>query len=235
MAERSGTDTQPTETVWRCTDCGREHQKNAPPCSRCGGLKLEQTTTEHVDVVDGGGLLPRWTDSAVKVVGVLVVLALVTGGVVGAGPLAGTLDTTVDPPEAPGTGATASGIDLSDAEREVVEQFNGERVSAADLTRRDDLDRIAEYITRYRVAEGEWPTDPESFPTADCQYRASHLLLEAQNTIGRHASETDLAATIANSWIEYSEVEFSSDTLTAVGVDIYVGPADAVYVALAIC
>lgn len=33
--------------VWECTDCGKQHMRNSPPCNRCGGTQLEKIPFEE--------------------------------------------------------------------------------------------------------------------------------------------------------------------------------------------
>lgn len=45
-ADEAGGDSAPIGgdemTVWACTECGRTHPRNNPPCSRCSGMSFEQ-------------------------------------------------------------------------------------------------------------------------------------------------------------------------------------------------
>ncbi|MFC6961221.1 hypothetical protein [Halocatena marina] len=41
--------------VWECANCGKQHMRNSPPCSRCGNARLEKVPFEATTEVDAGG------------------------------------------------------------------------------------------------------------------------------------------------------------------------------------
>ncbi|WP_254763985.1 hypothetical protein [Natrinema marinum] len=139
------------DIVWACPDCGREHVRNSPPCSRCGTPMLEKTERTYEDV-DRDLNTPSWFQVAKPylpvVAGVAIVVALVATGVVSVPELPGT--GAPAPPEAPGEGTEAAGIDLEETERLVHERLERDREHSRSYD--DDLATYAEYYNLAYVA-----------------------------------------------------------------------------------
>jgi len=150
--KRSSTSTDST-TVWLCTECGREHTKHSPPCSRCGAPDLERQTKE----IDAGELAsPSYVDLltpryALALVGVL---ALATAFVLGATgvvnvPFLFPGDSLPAVENVPGNESeTASGVSTAEIEDAYVEAVNDQR-EQRDLSRLDRNGRLDDLVRVY--------------------------------------------------------------------------------------
>ncbi|WP_222919061.1 hypothetical protein [Natrinema sp. SYSU A 869] len=145
-----GIDTGPSY-VWACTSCGREHVKNNPPCSRCGNPTLEKAEQTYDDVdreLNTSGWLGV-TKPYLPVVAVVVLIgALFATGVVTPSMLPGIGQPS--PPDAPGNGAEAAGINLEETEKLVHDLLEDEREYSR--TYDDGIAAYAEYNNRAFVA-----------------------------------------------------------------------------------
>lgn len=78
--------------VWECENCGKQHMRNSPPCSRCGHATLEKVILDaDPDEEPGGGLADRFgglLSSAASLVGLALAavggIVMLYGGLVGA-------------------------------------------------------------------------------------------------------------------------------------------------------
>lgn len=168
-AARSEPATTVTSFVWACTECGREHVKNSPPCSRCGHPMLErrEPSYDEPDTAAASYLsVARPYFPVAALLGIVVVVA--ASGIVpiellpGHGP--------PSPPDAPGDGEVAAGIDLTVAEDEIYAALEAERAQRDSASRAHDeeLRSLATYLNRQQVLEyaggdpgGE--VDPDGF------------------------------------------------------------------------
>jgi len=163
-------------TVWVCRACGREHPKNAPPCSRCGHTTLERerrgvdpdelAAPSYRDLVTPGYL-------AILLV-VLSLAALFVLGLAGVVDLPGFPDDSVPEVDAPGDGTAAGDISLADVEATYLAELDERRAEAGTgpLDRVDRLDDVAEYANRRsvraEVGEGNAPSELAEFLADEC-------------------------------------------------------------------
>ncbi|WIV67174.1 hypothetical protein [Natrialbaceae archaeon AArc-T1-2] len=203
-------DTGP-EYVWRCPSCGRDHVKNTPPCSRCGNPELEQTEQTYEDV-ERDLETPSWFEVAKPYTPVIAVLVLVVGlfatGIVPLSILPGV--GTPTPPDAPGDGETAAGLDLEETEGEIHDRLEAERESEGYESRTTDagLGALAEYLNRqYVVAEytdddpGETPPPSEFDPSCTGEEIVSGSVV-LEDTVDDYNDETALADDVADALLE---------------------------------
>jgi hypothetical protein len=195
-------------TVWVCPECGRDHPKNAPPCSRCGNAKLERETRrvddDELSAPGYGDLVtPRY------LVALVAVLALGTVFVLGA---TGTVDVPGFPDDSvpsvdnvPGNATTAQGVSLAEVETAYLGALDDRRVDSElpSLDRRDRLDEVARYYNQERVkaqAAGESPPSARelgisSLLPGDCSegalaHRTRPLDGTAADTAGTRLTDT---------------------------------------------
>ncbi|APW99031.1 hypothetical protein CHINAEXTREME_15175 [Halobiforma lacisalsi AJ5] len=222
--DRQSTETVDTGTtyVWECPNCGREHVRNNPPCSRCGNPELEKTEQTYDDVereLD----TPGWFEVArpylpvFAVVGV-VVLLFVTGIVppeilpgIGA----------PEPPEASGNGSVAGGLDLEATEGEIHERLEADRQGSRSYD--ESLAAFAEYQNRgfvameYDDAQPE-PVSPDEFGV-ECAVDLSGDRI-ALSGPDEYENEGELADTVAEQLLAASDVS-TADGPAAEGVDVH--------------
>lgn len=153
-----------TTTVWVCTDCGREHTKHSPPCSRCGGANLEQQDKQiGVEELSAPSYFDLVTPQYAAVLG--VVLALAFAFVLG---FAGVVDLPFFPDDSvpevdnvPGEESEVNGIVLADVEDSYLEALNSQQEAGGGpaLDRSQYLDDVVEYyhqqIIRAQFGDGE--------------------------------------------------------------------------------
>lgn len=81
------------DIVWKCADCGKQHMRNSPPCSRCGGTQLEkipfeETLTEPPQKQNALTAFFDRTSSALSLTGLVLAIlggvVIMYGGVLGA-------------------------------------------------------------------------------------------------------------------------------------------------------
>lgn len=219
-----------TQYLWVCANCGRQHVKNNPPCSRCGsyGLeKTEQTDDEFADELD----VPSWLEVArpyapLVLVGVAIVALFATGVL----PLSLLLpeDGPPAPPDAPGDGSVAAGIDLEEVEREVHERLDAERRNrdAAERTYDDGVAGIAEYANRQNVVEyyeGTRPDDPDwnAFEPSCSGRSIVPGSLEPFGDVEEYDDEATLADDVANRLVSEHE-RLVVDDHESEGLDVHV-------------
>ena len=145
-------------TVWVCTECGREHPKHAPPCSRCGHSTLDRETRR---ISDDELTAPGYRDLLTpRYLAVLVAtLALATLFVLGA---TGTVDVPGFPDDSvpsvegvPGNETTADGLSLAAVERAYLGVLDDRRATQGvnPLDRNGRLDKVARYYNQRRVKQ----------------------------------------------------------------------------------
>lgn len=234
-----------TTYVWTCPNCGRAHVKNNPPCSRCGNPELEKTEQDYADV-DRDLATPSWLEIAKPYAPLFVVVGIVVllfaTGIVSPSILPGI--GTPSPPDAPGEGTEAAGLDLETTEREIHNQLEAEREAAGEQSRTydDGIAAYAEYRNRQLVVSEYGDDDPGDTPRPnefdpDCGER--DLLLGPLTVDGvaidDYADESAFAADLAEELLSSrfgNEVQSGYD---AEGIDVHVAPDDSVYVMYGIC
>ncbi len=166
----SGADRAALETtrVWVCTECGREHAKHSPPCSRCGNQTLEQ---EEKAVADAELAVPSYFDLltpryAVALVAVLALAGIFAVGALGIADVPGFPSDDVPQVDAPGDATEANGLELAAVEQAYLAAVNDEReaIGVAALERTAGLDEIATYRNQMHVIqelEGGSPPDQD--------------------------------------------------------------------------
>ncbi|WP_247000495.1 hypothetical protein [Halosolutus gelatinilyticus] len=236
-----------TTYVWRCPNCGRDHVRNNPPCSRCGNPDLEKTEQRYADV-DRDLDVPGWVEVAKPYAPILVVVGIVAllfvTGTVPLSILPGI--GTSSPPDAPGSGTEAAGLDLDETEREVHDRLEAERdaANAPSRSHDDGLGAYAEYLNRYVVAIEYEEIDPDDVDVPpldefdpDC---GGDRVLSAPLAIGtisidEYDDEGALADDIA---AELLGSEFGDEVRAgfgAEGIDVHVALDDRVFVMYAAC
>ena len=237
----SGTvDTGP-DYVWACTNCGREHVRNTPPCSRCGNPDLEKVEQTY-EGLERDLETPSWFAVAKPYLPILavigVVIALFATGIVPPSVLPGVGPPS--PPDAPGEGSQAAGIDLEATERVVHERLEAER-NAADSRRYDDgLAAYAEYQNRMLVAVEFDGTEPNTAGPGEFGHQCGDSpVVSAQATLAdrsvqEYTDESDFGDAIATALLS----QFDEDMQTgydAEGLDVHSAPNGDVYVFYAAC
>jgi len=146
-----------TMTVWSCADCGREHPKNSPPCSRCGGMKLEkETKTVEAGGLGSTGYLDVLTPAYAVALGAVLLLGVAF--VLGATGMANIPffpdDSVPEVENVPGNESTAAnGMDLADVEAAYFDIVNEQREDSdlGPVERDDRLDDIAQFHNQQLV------------------------------------------------------------------------------------
>lgn len=229
-----------TTYVWRCQDCGRDHVKNNPPCSRCNGHDLRKVEQRY-DGVDRDLDVPGWLEVAKPYLPVFAIIGLVAvlfaTGILSPSLLPGI--GSPSPPDAPGEGTAAAGIDLEETELAVHERLEDERTDGS-TGYDDDLAAFAEYQNRAFVAS-EYddadpdPAQPDEFGV-DCE--AEFLFVPfalSESSIDDYDDEVALADDVAAA---LAGTDDGDDVLAgppSEGLDVHVGPDGTIHVVYAAC
>ncbi len=234
----------PTETVdtgttyvWACPNCDREHVKNNPPCSRCGNPDLEKTEQTYDDVARDLET-PSWLEVARPYAPVFIVFAVVAAlfatGIIPLSIIPGI--GAPSPPDAPGEGTDAAGIDLEVTEREVHDRLEADRAADESRTYDDGLGAYAEYMNRALVAIEYDDANPERVDVSDfgvdCQRDPIVGQAEPTLTLSDYDDEAALADAVADAL--QSSNSLGGEDRTAEGIDIHVVD-ESVYVFYAAC
>lgn len=229
-----------TTVVWACSECGRGHTRNNPPCSRCGNMQLERREERFEGTDVGGGGYLDVVDRTI-VGGFVVALVLgvvVVGGALGVVPVPG-LGPSL--PDAPGEATEYRGLALADVEDEYVAELDDR--TGADLERDADLDEMATYYNRRAVraayGEGSTASEGEMAERFDLPGRCGEgayfhdATLAPSATEGSFGSAADLGTRLADSVLDGGY----EPTAPAgyVGVDVHVGPDGDVFVTTFTC
>ncbi len=229
-----------TTYVWTCPNCGREHVKNNPPCSRCGEPELEKAEQSYEDV-ERDLETPSWFEAARPYLPAFALIALVAvlfgTGIVSPSIVPGIGSPT--PPDSPGEGTEAAGIDLEVAEREVHERLEADREASRSYD--GGLAAYTEYRNHLRAIAAEEGDDPDVPPsvtefdpscTGDTLAFGEFTLedpIESYDGDGELAD--DVAATLLTGYEDEVRTEFGVE-----GLDIHVGAdGEPVFVAYAAC
>jgi len=231
----SGTvDTGP-DYVWACTNCGREHVRNSPPCSRCGNPDLEKVEQTY-EGLERDLETSSWLAVAKPYLPILavigIVIALFATGTVPPSILPGI--GAPSPPDAPGEGSEAAGIDLEATEQAVHDRLEADRNQSESRTYDDGLADYAEYMNRaFVVIEYEEsrpdPAQASDFG-ADCQREPYAGRLQGTLSIADYDDEAALADDIATALSE----ETGDSDFDREGLDLHVVDGS-VYVFYAAC
>jgi len=157
-------------TVWVCTECGREHAKHSPPCSRCGNADLERREKRVADdELSAPGYLELLTPG--YMVALAAVLALATVFVLGVTGVADVPGLGGGVPEVrgvPGNATSANGVSLGAVEDAYVAGQNERLDGGTALTRDSDLDAAATFLNQ-RLVKAEYGdgAEPSGSEVAD--------------------------------------------------------------------
>ncbi|MFP8954898.1 hypothetical protein ACLI4Z_18340 [Natrialbaceae archaeon A-arb3/5] len=232
-----------TTYVWKCRNCGREHVKNNPPCSRCGNPELEKTEQLYADV-DQELETSSWLEVAKPYTPIFVlvgvVIALFATGIISPSMLPGI--GTPSPPDAPGDGSQAAGIDLEAAEDEIHQRLESERAAAGADSRAYDegLAAYAAYQNHAAAAIEYEDAEPESVELSefdpDCGDQPVVVPLSLSESVLESADdETELAEQVATALLDSERGDDVRAGYGAEGVDLYSTPDDVVYVFYLTC
>lgn len=223
--------------VWVCENCGREHVKNVGICARCSQPALQKREPEAAfndELSVPGYLAVGWP----YLLGAAVVVVVVVLALAGVFPVPG-LGGPPAPPDAPGEGERAAGLDLRTVEDELRDRFATER--GTERARDDGLDALATYVVRHEVArdhdpdyDGEIP-DVREFDPA-CSGELSAGVTELAVDPGEYDTEGALAKGLVDRLLErdaYRSVV--TDDRGTEAVAIHVGPENSVYVSYLVC
>lgn len=230
-----------TEYVWACTNCGREHVRNTPPCSRCGDPDLEQVERTY-EGLERDLTTPSWLEVARPYLPILlvigIVIALFATGIVSPSVLPGIGPPS--PPDAPGEGTAFAGIDLEAAEREIHDRLEAERNSSAQRTYDEGLDAYAEYQNRMLVdarfdGSDPDPADPGAFghgcgDSRVVSARATLTEHSVRNDTGESAFGDAVAVELLSRYGEEMRTGYDAE-----GLDVHRAPNGDLYVFYAAC
>lgn len=159
-----------TTTLWVCTECGREHAKHSPPCSRCGAPDLErQEKRVGADELSAPSYFDLVTPRYAAVLGVVLLIAGVfVLGFTGVVDLPFFPDSSVpDVENVPGNESEVNGIAIADVEDAYLESLNSRQAAAGGptLERSAWLDDVVEYyhqqLLAARFGDGNGPDREE--------------------------------------------------------------------------
>lgn len=159
-----------TTTVWVCADCGREHTRNSPPCTRCGSPALQRETKAISDSeLAAPSYLELLTPQYAIVLGLVLLLAATA--VLG---FAGVVDLPFFPddgvPEVedvPGNESATGSFSHAAIEEAYLASVNERHADAgiSQLERSDYLDEVATFYNQRRVkwllADGSLPSEEQ--------------------------------------------------------------------------
>lgn len=221
--------------VWACSECGRDHVKHNPPCSRCGHPTLEKTEQTYDDV-ETDLETPGWLATAKPYTPILAVVivvgALFATGIVSPAMLSGASEPT--PPDAPGSGTQAAGIDLEETESLIHDRLEADR--GEPRTYNDGLAAYAEYHNRGHVAVKYDDAEVKRVSLNDfgveCRGAVDEGSLPYSLSLENHDDESELAAAI----VEVMRLsDIATDTrFETEGMDLH-AIGDSVYVYYAAC
>ncbi len=226
-----------TTRVWVCTECDRTHTKHSPPCSRCGNHKLvmeeQRVEDDELDVPSYFDLLtPKYALGLVVVLGLATVFLL---GITGIVDVPGFGTSVPDVEDVPGSATTAGNASLDDLEASYISALNDRRTEGGGekLSRAEELDEIATYVTRQNV-KAEY--GDASRPSAD---RVNSLLDErcdgegAIDLLTRSGNETATAEELGVGFALESPT--GPEGATDVGVATHTAPDGTIYLTVIVC
>lgn len=239
--------------VWACTECGRSHTRNNPPCSRCGHMQFERRVMEFDDVAPTAGGWLQVLDLKILLgfVGAFVLLALLVGTTLGIVTLPGTTPSEIPADDVPGQAGSSHGLDLATVETAYVDELNERRAAGGTTTldRSESLDRRATWYNR-RVVQAAYtdasrPSASEledAFPdSGQCSAAITYSPFRvpddrlAGTGLEEFDSESELAAALVDAYVRQFGEEFTEVSDGLVGVDVHVGGDDTVFVTQFVC
>lgn len=157
-------------TVWVCADCGREHTRHSPPCTRCGSPELEEETKT---ISDSELVAPSYLDLMTPQYALVLGLVLLVAATVVLG-FAGVVDLPFFPddgvPEVedvPGNESATGSFSHTSIEEAYLASINDRHAEAglSQLERSEQLDDVATFYNQRRVkwllADGSLPTEEQ--------------------------------------------------------------------------
>jgi len=217
-------------TVWVCPDCGREHTKNNPPCSRCGNAKLEQQTKTVSDAeIATPSYFDLLTPAYAAVLGVVLMIAVAfVLGATGVVNLPFFPDDSVPEVEdVPGDETeAATGLSLAEVEAAYVASLNEQRQQNGldPLERTDRLDEITTFDNQQRIkAELEGTTVDEStvedlLRDEGCRVVSAQTLTRTVESGMTPAQVSDQFAALIGTGVGESPNETTFDSI---GIDVH--------------
>lgn len=228
--------------IWVCPECGRQHQRNNPPCSRCGNGTFEKQPLDYA------GVDPDPTPSYLELVGrleiggAIVLVGLVIVGVLG---LMGVINvpglTPMGPPtveDVPGDADTLGSLSLADVEAELVADIDAERTGEP-LDRDEGLDGMATYVNQ-RLVKREFGDADRGLSREQLRRFDTPCSTDASlwSVSLSRAGLGDQSASAVASTIRITPREGPSPTDSTVrhlGVDVHATPAGGLFVTVAYC
>ncbi|PGF18090.1 hypothetical protein CP556_19615 [Natrinema sp. CBA1119] len=222
LTESGTVDTGP-DYVWACPNCGREHVRNTPPCSRCGNPDLERVEQTY-EGLERDLETPSWFAVAKPYLPILVVIgvivALFATGVISPSILPGIGPPS--PPDAPGDGTEAAGIDLEATEGEIHDRLEADRDESRAVD--DGLAAYSEYYNRAYVANeyGDADHEPPELSDFNADCSGDHVVRQVPGvlTIDDYDDERELAEDIVGALRSNDDVTRTG--YDAEGLDIHV-------------
>ncbi len=217
-------------TVWVCTECGREHPKHSPPCSRCGNAQLEPET-KRVD--DAELAVPSYLDlltpkylAALGVTTLLVVVFIL--GFTGMADVPGFPNDSFDgPDDVPGNAIEADGLSLADVEAAYLERLNDRRADNGvdSLTRTTGLDEIATAENQWTVVAALGETDNSDrdalLSALDSECGSQPSVLSVEEALPTDPTSDAVGQLLFDS-VTIDDSVLVSDEVTQTGIDTHV-------------
>ncbi|QCS42798.1 hypothetical protein [Natrinema versiforme] len=233
----SGTVETGPDYVWACPNCGREHVRNTPPCSRCGNPDLERVEQTY-EGLERDLDTPSWFEVAKPYLPIFVVIGVIVA-LFATGIVSPTILPGIGPPDAPGQGSEASGLDLEAVDRAVHDRLEEEREPADRRTYDDGLAAYAESENRRLVVRDFEDRNPDGASADefdhDCEAPVHGVpTVLTAISVDDYADESGLAEDIASALLS----QYGDDMRTgfdAEGVDVHVAPNGDVYTVYAAC
>ncbi|ELY76356.1 hypothetical protein [Natrinema gari] len=237
----SGTVETGPDYVWACPNCGREHVRNTPPCSRCGNPDLERVEQTY-DGLEQDLDTPSWFEVAKPYLPLFVVIGIVVAlfatGIVPPSVLPGIGHPS--PPDAPGDGAESGGLDLEATEGAIHDRLENERDTAASRTYDSGLAAYAEYQNRRLVKREFGDSDPETVDPGRFDHACGDAIPQEGPIVITGVSPADYSdeAALADAIVAESLSRYGDAMRTgfdAEGVDVHVAPNGDIYAFYATC
>ena len=232
-------------TVWVCPECGREHVRNNPPCSRCGNMTLEPATQPGGEITDdsSAGYLDLITIREVALAaGILLVLALFALGQAGVIDLPGAGTGGPAAEDVPGESGAVGDLSLGAVENAYVSEFADRRQAAGELPVGPDprlADTAAEY-NRWLVAADYGDEDEPEFGDVyegSCPWSVRYAAYAIQVDGGADELGTMTPEEVAVLLLDAYEERGGTvgNGASTIGVDVHVAPDGTVYVTHVLC
>jgi len=228
----AGTSGAEATTVWVCTECGREHPKHSPPCSRCGAPDLERETKRvgagelaspsYVDL-----LTPRYALALVGVLALAAVFVLGATGVVNV-PFLFPGEGLPEVSNVPGNATeTGSGVSLAAVEDAYVETLNERRTEQGldPLDRDGRLDEIVTVYNQQQINAEQRGATPniertEEVLREECE-RGGYVTRIVAVPVGDDGAAALGERLGADATTTFADGDVEASDLTRVGVDVH--------------